>query len=103
MSYAGPAVIAGTVVHVRCSGRWEPFDGRYHWVGRIRPDPRIAALVRSGRRDVRVAIGDRVVAARLGEIDPWGGVRVTGAGRPPWPTDPSGPGRPDGPDGAAPE
>ncbi|HEX6967915.1 MAG TPA: DUF4873 domain-containing protein [Micromonosporaceae bacterium] len=87
MSYDGPARVAGHTVRLRLSGRWEPVDGRYHWGGRIEPDPRLTALVRAGRRSVEVVIADRATPARLGEIDPWGGVRITGIGAPPWPVD----------------
>ncbi|SCF08066.1 protein of unknown function [Micromonospora coriariae] len=85
MSYHGPAGIGGTTVRVHLSGRWEPVDGRYHWGGRIEPDPQVAQLLRSGRRDVELRIADRVRPARLAEVDPWGGVRITGVGEPPWP------------------
>jgi len=49
----------------------------------------VAQLVRSGRREVRLTIGDGSSAARLAEVDPWGGVRVTGVGEPPWPNYPA--------------
>lgn len=85
MSYHGPAHVAGVPVRVHLSGRWEPVDGRYHWGGRIEPEPEVARLVRSGRRDVDLRIADRPSPARLAEVDPWGGVRITGVGGPPWP------------------
>ncbi|MGW5666619.1 DUF4873 domain-containing protein [Micromonospora sp. NPDC003776] len=85
MSWHGPAWIADTEVRLHGTGRWEPVDGRYHWAGRIEPEPRIARLLRSGRRDVAVRVGDRTAPGRLVEVDPWGGVRVTGVGAPPWP------------------
>ncbi|SDZ16770.1 protein of unknown function [Micromonospora pattaloongensis] len=87
MSYDGPALIGATPVRLRLAGRWEPIDGRYHWGGRVAPDPAIAQLVRAGRRDVRVTIADRSAPARLAEVDPWGGVRITGVGTPPWPAE----------------
>ncbi|GIH09554.1 hypothetical protein Rhe02_76210 [Rhizocola hellebori] len=61
-------------VQARMLGRVEPVDGRYHWDGRIEPDERIAALVRSGARQARLD----GVAVRLTEVDPWGGVLVRG-------------------------
>jgi Domain of unknown function (DUF4873) len=64
----------GFDVVARMGGRLEPVDGRYHWDGRIAPDPRVAALVRRGLRD---AVLDGV-PVRLTEIDPWGGVAVRG-------------------------
>ncbi|MEU7851460.1 DUF4873 domain-containing protein [Micromonospora parva] len=88
MSYHGPAGVEGTSVEVHLSGRWEPVDGRFHWGGRIEPAPPVAHLLRSGRRDVEVRIADRVRPARLAEVDPWGGVRITGVGDPPWPPEP---------------
>ncbi|MEU7841316.1 DUF4873 domain-containing protein [Micromonospora sp. NPDC049114] len=86
MSYHGPASIAGNAVRAHLSGRWEPVDGRFHWGGRIEPDPTVARLLRSGRRDVELRIADRARPARLAEVDPWGGVRITGVGDPPWPS-----------------
>ncbi len=87
--YQGPATIRGVAdtaeVELRLGGRFEPVDGRYHWGGRVGPDERVVGWVRTGQRAVTVQIGDRAaVAARLGELDPWGGVRVTGTGPPPW-------------------
>jgi hypothetical protein len=64
----------GFEVEARMSGRTEPIDGRFHWDGRIAPDPRVAELVRSGVRDALLD-GARI---RLMEIDPWGGVLVRG-------------------------
>jgi hypothetical protein len=76
---------AGIPVEVALSGRFEPTDGRYHWGGRIAPRPEASALVRAGSRDASLRLPDGSPApARLGEIDPWGGVRVTGVGIPPW-------------------
>lgn len=61
-------------VRAQMAGRVEPVDGRYHWDGRIAPDPRVADLVRSGLRDATLD-GKPV---KLTEIDPWGGVIVRG-------------------------
>ncbi|HKT00561.1 MAG TPA: FAD-dependent oxidoreductase [Rugosimonospora sp.] len=90
--YAGPALLrTGEVdspVEVSLSGHVEPLDGRYHWAGRIAPYPGLAELVRGGRgtavATLRIGAG-AAVPARLTEVDPWGGVRVTGTGAPPWP------------------
>jgi hypothetical protein len=87
--YAGAAVLrAGGVevaVTVEVGGRVEPVDGRYHWNGRVAPAPEVTALVRAGRRAAELTVaGGRSAPARLGELDPWGGVRITGVGRPPW-------------------
>jgi hypothetical protein len=91
-TYDGPATVqagAQTIeVELRAAGRTEPVDGRYHWGGRIRPQEVIAQLVRDGQRAVTVHIGERTgVAARLGDLDPWGGARLIGVGAPPWPVE----------------
>jgi hypothetical protein len=66
-------------IEVDLSVRFEPVDGKVHWGGRIAPNPVVAALVRGGLRAGQVRIDD-AVPVRLGEPDPWGGVRVTGVG-----------------------
>ncbi|AGL17637.1 DUF4873 domain-containing protein [Actinoplanes sp. N902-109] len=71
-------------VAVRLSVRFEPVEGRYRWGGRAAPDERLSERLRAGAREVTVRIGGRAAAARLGEPDPWGRVRLTGTGRPPW-------------------
>jgi hypothetical protein len=88
--YAGAAVLRADGVEVsvtvEVAGRVEPVDGRYHWGGRVAPAPEVAALVRGGKRAAELGVpGATPVPARLGDVDPWGGVRITGVGRPPWP------------------
>jgi cation diffusion facilitator CzcD-associated flavoprotein CzcO len=88
--YTGPAtlVAAGSPipVEVRLSGRVEPVDGRYHWAGRIAPHGAVSRLVRAGTRSATLRIGDGApVAVRLGDVDPWGAVRVQATSPPPWP------------------
>jgi len=87
--YSGTAVLRASGVSVQVtvevSGRVEPVDGRYHWGGRVAPEPEVAALVRGGKRTAELAVaGGEPAPAKLGELDPWGGVRITGVGRPPW-------------------
>ncbi|NUO58632.1 MAG: DUF4873 domain-containing protein [Hamadaea sp.] len=84
MSYAGEGRVGDLPVTVHLSGQWQPVDGRFHWGGRISPSPEVVQLVRSGRREVIIHIGEMAAPGRLGEVDPWGGVRVTGVGAPPW-------------------
>lgn len=88
-SYAGPAVVRTgdrkLAVEVHLSGHFEPIDGRFHWYGRIAADADITALLHGGSRDVTLGVeGRHDSPARLAELDPWGNVRVTGAGRPPY-------------------
>ena len=85
--YAGPAVLVlgeqRIAVTFAGSGRLEPIDGRYHWTGRLAPD---SALAGAATRTVSIEItGGAPALARLGQPDPWGGIRVTGVGAPPWP------------------
>lgn len=88
--YAGPALLHASgdafPVEVRLAGRVEPVDGRFHWGGRIDTHAATVELVRSGARGVTLSIdGGQPVSVRLAEVDPWGGVRVTATGQPPWP------------------
>jgi hypothetical protein len=74
-------------VTVRLSARFEPVEGRYRWAGRTGPDEDLLAYVRTGVREVVLLVGGGpVTTARLSEPDPWGGVRLSGTGRPPWVT-----------------
>jgi hypothetical protein len=87
--YEGAAVLrdgdAAVPVRIALSGYVDPLDGRYHWSGRIHPDERVVALLRAGKRDVILQVGDDArLPARLSEVDPWGGVLIAATGRPPW-------------------
>jgi hypothetical protein len=88
--YRGEAVIVdGTrsiTVAVRLSARFEPVEGRYRWAGRAAPDEGLTGWLRAGVREATIHIAGVRATARLGEPDPWGGVRLTGTGPPPWPT-----------------
>ncbi|MCA2214284.1 DUF4873 domain-containing protein [Jidongwangia harbinensis] len=96
--YRGPATVrVGTeirAVTVRLSVTFEPVEGRYRWAGRTSPDPALVARVRSGAREAEVRLpGGTGRAARIGEPDPWGGVRLSGVGPPPWTEPATAPGR----------
>lgn len=72
---------------MRVQGYFDPLDGHFHWAGiafgdqvRDLKDRRVAV--------VEVVVGDGdPVPARLTDITPWGTVRITGVGRPPYPLD----------------
>jgi hypothetical protein len=88
--FVGDAVLCGgdvrVPVRVTLSGYVDPLDGRFHWGGRIDPDERVVGLLRAGRRDVTLRVGDaQPLPARLTEADPWGGVILAATGQPPWP------------------
>jgi hypothetical protein len=87
--YAGPVtVVAGDVTvraDARLTGHVEPVDGRFHWGGRLAPNAELAGLVRGGARAVLLRLDDGPSCdARLQEVDPWGGVKVSAVGSPPW-------------------
>jgi hypothetical protein len=74
-------------IEVHLTGHTQPIDGSYQWYGRITKNPSITALYQAGRKDVTIRLPGRVaVRARLTESDPWGNIRVTGTGRPPFPS-----------------
>ncbi|MDR7276882.1 DUF4873 domain-containing protein [Catenuloplanes atrovinosus] len=87
--YRGAATVhAGGERHpvdVRLSARFEPVEGRFRWAGRTAPHARLRELVSGGLREGRLDLGGAPPApVRLSEPDPWGGVRLSGTGTPPW-------------------
>lgn len=91
VAYAGPAVLTtgsaalDTVVHL--NGHFEPLDGRFHWYGRI-DGPDLGALTGRDRASLTLTIADGdACPATLGEQDPWGHLRISGTGAPPFPLD----------------
>ncbi|MGW0172928.1 DUF4873 domain-containing protein [Rhodococcus sp. NPDC003322] len=90
-AYDGPAVLAtGTAaldVVVHLGGHFEPLDGHFHWYGRV-DGPDLAGL--SGRDRARLTLtidAGQPRPAVLGEQDPWGHLRISGTGAPPYPLD----------------
>jgi hypothetical protein len=87
--YRGPAALSiddrDVPVEIRASARFEPVEGRFRWAGRTKPDAELRERVSGGLRDARITIpGSPQTAVRLSEPDPWGGVRLSGTGTPPW-------------------
>jgi hypothetical protein len=91
--YDGPArLLAGEAegareigVHVVLRGVFQPIDGRYHWYGRVQHDTSLEEAVRPGATVMlRTPFGE--AAGKLSDRDPWGRYRVSGTGRPPFPT-----------------
>ena len=87
--YRGPAVLTiddeKHPVEIRLWARFEPVEGRFRWAGRTSPDAELFDRTTGGLREARLSIGDRQPrSVRLSEPDPWGGVRLSGTGTPPW-------------------
>lgn len=69
---------------LRARGHVDAGDGRFHWAG-ILHGARAAELKGDGKSRASVALGDGPpVPAKLAEQTPWGTVRMTGVGAPPW-------------------
>jgi hypothetical protein len=89
LTYRGPAVLliddSSWPVDVRMSARFEPVEGRFRWAGRTGPDQSLRDRVAAGLREAVLSLPDSPpLPVRLNEPDPWGGVRLSGVGRPPW-------------------
>ena len=87
--YRGPATLwvneTDLPVQVRLSARFEPVEGRMRWAGRTAPDDGLRERVGGGLREAVLTVPGRAPArVRLSEPDPWGGVRLSGTGTPPW-------------------
>jgi hypothetical protein len=81
--YSGPATIGDIEVEVTLRGHFEPLDGRFHWYGRIAPNPALTAQVQSGST-IMLTTPHGTAEGRLSDVDTWGRFRVTGTGRPPF-------------------
>lgn len=87
--YDGPVMIGHDdeqiATRMRVQGYFDPLDGQFHWAG-IAFGEQVRALKDARAGAVEVAVGDRAaVPARLAEVTPWGTVRITGVGQPPYP------------------
>ena len=87
--FDGPVrlVVGGreVAVHARLSGHFEPISGLYHWAGRLCPSEELNAAVRPNEKVRLVAEDGQSAEATIREQDPWGGLRISGSGRPPFP------------------
>lgn len=66
----------------RLRATFQPIDGRLHWYGRLAADETLSRLRGGSTIELRTAGGS--AAGRLSDPDPWGRLRVTGTGRPPF-------------------
>jgi uncharacterized protein DUF4873 len=85
LEYRGPAMLAGHPVEVRLSAHFEALEGRLRWAGRTGPSRPLHDRVTAGLRSAALVLpGAPHISVRLSEPDPWGGVRLSGTGTPPW-------------------
>lgn len=82
-AYDGPAEVAGIPVEVHLRGHVEPIDGRFHWYGRIAASAVLDEAHGLGST-VALATPHGTAEGRLSDRDPWGRLRIAGAGRPPF-------------------
>ena len=80
--YDGPARVADHEVDVVLRGHFEPIDGKFHWWGRIAPDPQLTE--RASGSTVEIATPHGSAVGRLSDVDPWGRFRIAGTGSPPF-------------------
>jgi hypothetical protein len=80
--YDGPGVIGDTEVAVQLRGHFQPIDGRFHWWGRIAATPTLGTGASGTTVTLETPHG--VAEGRLSDIDPWGRLRISGTGRPPF-------------------
>ncbi|HEV3174029.1 MAG TPA: DUF4873 domain-containing protein, partial [Actinocrinis sp.] len=72
-------------VHVSLRGYFEPIDGRYHWYGRLDPDPALISALGSGRTSAVLTTPHGSAPCDISEPDPWNRYRVIGLSTPPFP------------------
>ncbi|MCW2818841.1 MAG: hypothetical protein JWR42_1628 [Marmoricola sp.] len=79
--YDGPARIDDVELEVRLRGHFEPIDGRFHWWGRL---ARGTELPHTSGDTVTLTLPTGSAEGRLSDVDPWGRLRISGTGRPPF-------------------
>ena len=85
-AYDGPVTVhaddRSVIVRGRLTGRFEPIDGRFHWYGRLAASPDLDAI--GSGASVQIVTERGSAPGRLSDPDPWGRLRITGTGRPPY-------------------
>lgn len=88
-AYDGPAVVVLDAdpetrleVEVRLRGAFSPLDGRFYWYGRVADTEPLTAV--RGGTVVLLRTEHGEAPARLSDRDPWGRLRITGTGTPPF-------------------
>lgn len=84
--YGGPAVLTAGDVRVEVSAQlraaFQPIDGHIHWYGRLAASPELDGL--GSGATVTVSTPHATAQGRLSDRDPWGRLRVSGTGTPPF-------------------
>jgi hypothetical protein len=84
--YAGPTTVlsgdARLEVEADLRGRFDPIDGHFHWYGRLAASPDLDAIGAGATVTVTTEHGS--AEGRLSDVDPWGRLRVSGTGTPPF-------------------
>ena len=81
--YDGPARIGSAGVEVLLRGHFEPIDGRFHWWGRIAANRHLDPEQSTGST-ITLVTPHGAAEGRLSDVDPWGRLRISGTGRPPF-------------------
>ena len=87
--YRGPAILhlddGPFPVEIRMSAYFEPIEGRFRWAGRTGRHDMLRERAAGGLRTATITVaGSPETTVKLGDPDPWGGVRLSGTGTPPW-------------------
>lgn len=69
-------------VEVTLRGAFQPLDGHFHWYGRVATSPEVDELGSGSQVLLRTEHG--VAEGRLSDVDPWGRLRISGTGTPPF-------------------
>jgi hypothetical protein len=84
--YTGTAILSAgerrLEVEADLRGWFDPIDGQFHWYGRLAASPELDAI--GSGATVTLATEHGSAQARLSDVDPWGRLRVTGTGTPPF-------------------
>ncbi|WP_433871492.1 DUF4873 domain-containing protein [Saccharopolyspora sp. CA-218241] len=86
--YRGAATLLGAdrevAVEVVLRGHFQPIDGRFHWYGRIAAHPEVREIADGRAKAVVLRTPQGEAVGKLSDPDPWGRLRITGTGRPPF-------------------
>lgn len=89
--YQGPATLTVDAVDydvtVTLLGHLEPFDGYFHWYGRVASHPGLHAALAGAKRSAHVRTPEGEADGEIADVDPWGRYRLSGVSTPPFAVD----------------